>query len=373
MSDAGRELSRAVQSAFVYSSRIVWVVARVLAMGLLLVVATVASSPGRTRVRRWILLKGDRLVIAGGLTLFVFGSMLSLYAKGLISVDNTELVTTLFGSVISGLFSFVPIVVAVNQLTVSQLFGSPETLREQIADVRAFRQDIADFMPEEEGFPTAPDEFLADFVAIIVDRAAALSEAVDDRDDEAATAVAGYVRTIFEQAEEVEARLEPHYQSLIDVLIPMMGDGYSRNVVDARRLRREHAGALGERVDAALGQFEELFVSMDVLRQYYKALYVQQELAVLSRLIAYTGLTTFFVSSFVIIAFATGSFLADQPVARELFVSAAAAVSFAPFAILCSYMIRIATIAKRTTAPGAFTPRRETPDYRRRSRPYTDD
>lgn len=369
----GRRLLRFAQRAFVYSTRIMWIMARVSAMGVLLVIAGVANSPSRSHIRRWILLKGNRLAIAGGLTAFVFVFTLLLYSYGVLSVDNTGFVTTLFGSVISGLFSFVPIVVAVNQLTVSQLFGSPETLREQIADVRAFRQDIADFMPKDEGFPTAPDEFLADFVAIIVDRADALSAAVEHRDDETATAVEGYVRTIFEQAEEVEAQLEPHHQPLIDVLIPMMGDGYSRNVVDARRLRREHSGTLGDAVDASLQQFEKLFISMDVLRQYYKALYVQQELAVLSRLIAYTGLATFFISSFVIIAFATGPFLADRPVVLELLVSGAVAVSFAPFAILCSYMVRIATIAKRTTAPGAFTPRRETPEYRRRSRPYADD
>jgi hypothetical protein len=126
---------------------------------------------------------------------------------------------------------------------------------------------------------------------------------------------------------------------------------------------------LSARAGTLLDELRELFVSMDVLRQYFKALYVQQELANLSRLIAYSGVTSFLTSVFLILLFARGTPVLG-PVLLEVLVSAALGVAFAPFAVLVSYIVRIATIVKRTTAPGAFTPLRETPDYREIDRSY---
>jgi hypothetical protein len=149
----------------------------------------------------------------------------------------------------------------------------------------------------------------------------------------------------------------------------MMGDSYSRNVTDARRLATDYEDVLPSRARDLLVDLRELSVSMDVLRQYFKALYVQQELATLSRLIAYTGVASFVVSVFLTLLFARGTPLVGV-VPLEALISVSLGIAFSPFAVLVSYMVRIATIVQRTTAPGAFTPRRETPEYREIDRSY---
>lgn len=368
-------LLAALRRGFLLSTRILWVVARVGAMAAVFVVTFVVDPDRRTRFQRWFLLEGDRMRIAGWMVGLVALGAFLLGAFGVVGIEDHGFVTSMFGGVISGLFSFVPIVVAVNQLTVSQLFGSPEQLRREIKSVRTFRGDVEERLPGEAVAPTEPAAFLSDVLGLVLDRAYELravvgpTGSVDDRRRDLHSDVTTYVGTVEAQSEEIEERLDGTHQRLIEVLVPMMGDSYSRNVTDARRLAVEYRDVLSARAGTLLDELRELFVSMDVLRQYFKALYVQQELANLSRLIAYSGVTSFLTSVFLILLFARGTPVLG-PVLLEVLVSAALGVAFAPFAVLVSYIVRIATIVKRTTAPGAFTPLRETPDYREIDRSY---
>ena len=142
-----------------------------------------------------------------------------------------------------------------------------------------------------------------------------------------------------------------------------MGDGYAENINTARRIQSESADALTAHADDLLDDLREMYAVMSIIRQYYKALYIQQELARLSRLIVYSGLSAFLVSAFLILIFADGAPSGGHSPGIVVLVSAALAVGFAPFAVLFSFILRIATIAKRTASPGAFTPRGETPDH----------
>lgn len=367
-----------LRRAFILSTRILWVVGRVAVMAVLFVGAVVVDPKRRTWLQRWFLLEGNRMRIAGWMVGLIVVGTFSLGMLGVLGVEDRGFVTNMFGGVISGLFSFVPIVVAVNQLTVSQLFGSPEQLREEIRSIRSFRTDIADRLPNETVAPTEPAAFLSNVLGLVLDRADELRAVVgrptdaggaDDRAANCRSAVETYVDTVEAQSVEIDRQLDGTHQRLIAVLVPMMGDSYSRNVTDARRLAVDYEDVLPSRARDLLVELRELSVSMDVLRQYFKALYVQQELATLSRLIAYTGVASFVVSVFLTLLFARGTPLVGA-VYLEALISVSLGIAFSPFAVLVSYMVRIATIVQRTTAPGAFTPRRETPEYREIDRSY---
>ncbi|MFD1512794.1 hypothetical protein [Halomarina rubra] len=364
-----------LRKGFLLSTRILWVVSRVAVMGVLFVGTFLVDPKRRTKFQRWFLLEGDRMRIAGWMVGIVSVAAFFLGAFGVVGIEDHGFVTSMFGGVISGLFSFVPIVVAVNQLTVSQLFGSPEQLRQEIRSVRTFRTGIEEQLPNEAVAPTEPAAFLSGIVGLVLDRAYELQAVVGraagtgDRARDCRSDIETYIETVEAQSEEIEEQLDGTHQRLIEVLLPMMGDSYSRNVTDARRLGAVHEEVLSSRARELLDDLRELFVSMDVLRQYFKALYVQQELANLSRLIAYSGIASFLTSVFLILLFARGTPLMG-PVFLEVLVSVSLGIAFAPFAILVSYIVRIATIVKRTTAPGAFTPLRETPDYREIDRSY---
>ncbi|QLH84034.1 hypothetical protein [Halosimplex pelagicum] len=352
-----------VVRAAALSVRLLWFATRLAVAGGIVAAKLVADPERRARFRRWLLLSGDRWRIAALMVGAVGLGTFLLSLAGVVGVAEGSFVATAFGAVISGLFSFVPIVVAVNQLTVARLFGSPEQVREQVDDVAAFRREFERDHPEVSVSPTEPAPFLGVAVEVVAGQADALADAVDSLEGRPRAAVDAYVGVVRAQVADVRAHLDGSHQPLIEILPPMMGDSYSRNVNDARRIRERYADELPGAAREGLAELEESFVALDVLRQYFKALYLTQELSYLSRFIGYTGVGAFLVATMVIMAFANGQPLGGHPILLDGLLSLAFAAVFVPFAVLLSFLLRVATIAKRTAAPGTFTPYRETPDY----------
>jgi hypothetical protein len=343
--------------------RAVSTLVRLLALGGLLVATGAVDTERRHGLRRWLLLEGNRWAVIVGIVAVVFATTMALAVTDVVGLAKTGFVVSLFGGVVGGLFSFVPIVISVNQLAVSRLSGTPRDLREDVDEVRDFRAKIEEMYahahPEAGTLvsPTNPDAFLDRVVSVVADRATDLEEAVGD-----APAVEAYVQVIRRQLTHVHEQIEAGDGRLIDLLVALMGDDYSSNVNETRRLRARFGGTLPEEADRALDDLEELFVSLDVLRGYYKSMYIQTVLSRLSRLIVYSGVGAFLLSAFLIVLFAQGPPSAP-PLLLDLLVSAALAVATAPFAVLSAYVVRIAVIAERTAAPGAFTPPSERPSY----------
>ncbi|EMA41271.1 hypothetical protein [Halococcus hamelinensis] len=342
---------------------LLWLAGRLVVAGGRLAVSFLTERDRRIRAQRWFLLEGRRWAIVGGLVGGIVVVAFALSLTGVFGIDRSDFVTSIFTTVIAGLFSFVPIIVAVNQLTISQLFGTPDDLREQIHGIAAFRATIEDRLPDTAVSPTDPGRFAALANGVLSKRAAELERACTDVGDEALeTRIERYARRVITATTRLDGRLDGDRLRLMEVLLPMMGDGYSENVNEARRIQAEYDD-LPERADDLLADLRDLFVSMDVIRQYFKALYIKQELARLSRLIAYTGMAAFLVSLFLILLFANGVPAGGYGTGMLFAVSVALGVASLPFAVFFAFIVRIATIAKRTAAPGAFTPRGETPDY----------
>lgn len=339
------------------SGKLLWLTLTAIGTGLKIGYAVLTDEERQFRAQRWLLLTGSRWMIVSGLVTFVFWGALLLGFISTINLTETSFVTTVFGAVIGGLFSFVPIVIAVNQLTISQLVATPDKLRTQIEGIREFRAGIAEQIPDKSVAPGDPAHFLAEIVQLVAEQGTVLRQAeLSAHDDpQVAETLYEYGEAVHVITTDIDKQVAEDDLQLFDVLLPLMGDPYSQYVTTARRILAEHADDLSEQTTEALVELRDLFVMMDVLRQYFKALYVRQELARLSRLIAYTGIGAFIISIFILIVYTSGNPAAGQLVIVEILVTTALAVAILPFAVLFAFVIRLATIAKRTVAPGAFT------------------
>lgn len=354
-----------VATALILIGRFLFVAGRFVAVGAALVGATLTDDGVQARARRWFLLDGNRWVIAGGLTVLTFVGTFLLFATNLLGAEQGGFVTTMFSAVISGLFSFVPIVVSVNQLTVSRVVGSISEIEEQMESARGFQRQVASMGVETDIVSTKPAPFLGAVISLLRNRAEGLQRAVDDASAPLQAAVDEYVAVLQTQAGHVESRFDGDRQRLGDLLVPMMGDNYPQNVQDARRIETSYADELSDHAREQLSDLRDLSITLDLLRQYYKAMYIQQELSRLSRWIGYTGIGAFFVAIVVVMGFAQGHPFPGWPLLLDLAVSFALASVVLPFAVLLSFVVKIATITARTAAPGPFTPLRETPAYAR--------
>lgn len=327
---------------------------------LLALLAALTDDDRRQAFRRWFLLEANRWTITGILVVFVFVASVLLGTTPLVHVAERRFSTTIFSAVTSGLLSLIPIVISVNQLTISKLFATPEQLQDKIHEVQSFRTNIEQQLPDESVAPTDPDAFLLDVNELIAERAATLQEVAANADDTTKTDRLGeYAEKILAETNELEDTVGEMDLPLIQILVPIMDDEHSKNINIAREIREERPETISHRTKTVLEELEDLFVTMDVIRQYFKGLYIQEALANLSKLIAYTGGGAYVLAMFSVMVFVGEKPLPLDPLLIQVVISIAIAISFVPIAVLIAYVARIVTIVKHTVAPGAFTPQKE--------------
>jgi outer membrane biosynthesis protein TonB len=342
------------------------VTARITFVGVSLLASLVRESDRPNPARRWFLLAGNRWAIVGSLVVSFFVGSLLLGLTNVIGIQESDFVTTMFSTIIAGLFSFVPIVVSVNNVALGRMFDGPDALRERVDGVRAFRNRVEAMAPDVTVSPTDPAGFLSVLAGTLLERtdrlaeSVAVAESAAMQDEQTATEVEAFGDAVGRVAASIRDELDGTDPAVFDLLLPMMNHDYSQLVNEARSLRHR---VEDPEVSAALADLGETLTALDVARQYFKTMYVQDELARLSRLVAYSGLTAFLSSTLVIMIYASGYPPVQHETPLLLLVTLSLAVAFAPFAILFAYVVRLATVVKRTAAPGAFTPQGERPDH----------
>lgn len=340
--------------------------ARITFVGVSLLVSLVRESDRPNPARRWFLLAGSRWAIVGSLVVSFFLGSLLLGVTNVIGIQESDFVTTMFSTIIAGLFSFVPIVVSVNNVALGRMFDGPDALRERVDGVRAFRTRVEAMAPDVVVSPTDPAGFLSVLAGTLLERTDRLAQTVADADsaavpdDATATELTAFGDAVGRVAATIRDELDGTDPPVFDLLLAMMNHDYSQLVNESRHLRHRVENPA---VSAALGDLSETLTALDVARQYFKTLYLQDELARLSRLVAYSGITAFLSSTLVVMIYASGYPPVQHETPLLLLVTLSLAVAFAPFAILFAYVVRLATVVKRTAAPGAFTPQGERPDH----------
>lgn len=350
--------------AFRVLAKFVTLVASIATIAVRLVLAIVTKDGNQRRARRWFLLEGNRWIIVGALVMTISVGSVTLGLSNVIGVRESSFVTTMFSTIIAGLFSFVPLVIAVNQLTISRLFGTPDRLRQRIDGVEEFRRGVESLSEGTVVSPTDPAAFLAVVAETMRERAETLDVTNEVEDEEIRAEFAQLAETVTDQSEAIESVVESD-PKLFVALLPTLDDDYSRQATRIRRLITVHGDDLSVETIELLEELRETYLSVDVARQYFKVIYLQQELATVSRLLAYSGTTAFLTSTLVIMIYASGYPPAVSELVLLLLVAVSLGVAFTPLAILFAFIVRIATVVKRTSAPGAFTPKGERPAHAR--------
>jgi len=312
---------------------------------------TMRERSARSTLGAYLLVDADRRLVAGGLLLSVFLGLVSLSVllpdatAALESGDSVETgLQALVGATITG----VTLVLTLNQLVLSQELGAVGDQRERMEGAMEFREDVADVLGDAVS-PAEPSAFLRALVDRAGDRARAVREAGPPDDD---------LRTLLDSTEEnadrVSAGLADATFGEFDVLSAALDFNYSWKLYAARR-----ALARLEDDDPAVDPLEGLIEALRLFgpaREHFKTLYFQAELIALSRAVLAVALPSLVVNVaallFVDLPELPGAVL-GLPVG-VLAVSAVVAVAVAPFVVLLSYVLRIATVTGRTLSIGPF-------------------
>lgn len=308
------------------------------------------------RCREWFLLDGNRNAIAAWLLLVGFALLGWLSVTGVVDVarDRTSL-HYLFDMLGAGNFTLVTIVISINQLILSRELRTPGELRTERDAASEFRGEVE----EEVDRPVVP-ESAEDFLVVLVEDTrgllGGLEDEIDDVDDpELRDDADDLLSTLDEELDDAMELLEESEVGVFRALSSILDADFAASVNRSRWLRTAHGDELPDSLEACLDDLEDRLGQLNVARQYYKTIYVQRELADLSRIVLFTGLLAMGASIVFLASVGTLAAVPPSP-ARSLVVPVAVTVGLGPLAVLFTHVLRVATVARRTAAISPFIP-----------------
>ena len=324
---------------------------------------TMRERAGASRWKLRLFVEVDRWLVVTGLLGVVFLSLVvvgTVLPGGAALVAGGDPIETAFQAFIGATITGVTLVVTLNQLVLSQELGAVGDQRERMTGATKFRRDVADSVDAAVS-PPEPAAFLRALVDSAGERARTLADRIDaDPEELPRDRIDALVDSVTGNADAVAARLDDAQFGTFTVLSAALDFNYSWKIYAARRVRAEHAEALSDDQRAALDELIETLELFGPAREHFKTLYFQWELVDLSRVVIGSAVPALLVSVGMVVYFdpaaVAGSALGVPTVV--VIVAAAFALALLPFAVLLAYILRIATVAKRTLSIGPFTLRR---------------
>lgn len=312
------------------------------------------SDSWRRRISEWLLLTGDRSVVALVITSLFFGLFSSLSILDVVPLFDLQALFYVYSGLITGNFTLITVVVSINQLLLSRELQTPGELRTQIENVIEYRRDVEG--AADEIAPVQPLGFLRLLVEATREQAQRLggfsrNDAVQAGGDE----LASEATRLTEQMDQIDTLLRESETGTINVLLTLLRTNYAQEINRLRMIKERFEEELSPPVHDSIDEVIDRLQEIDVARQYFKAIYFQQELSSLSRILLYVGLPA--------VAIATATLLvltlpASEPEAIrhvDVLLPVSLAIGFLPLSILCSYILRTATVTNLTAATLPFT------------------
>jgi hypothetical protein len=312
--------------------------------------------------REWLFLVENRLLVAGGflavlLVLFFAVEMASSFSdQGLMPLFYV------FGALIGGNFTLITIVISISQFVLARHLESPGEIREKMDEMVQYRREVG-ATTGRRVVPVAPAEFVRLLFRTIARRVEALSAELTSAsatektavDDEVGAELNALVRGLGEHVEYVIALLNHPSTGLNYALFATLNASYEQDIYDAWRLRTEHPRSLPDPVVDALDDLVEGLEQIDVARRVFKTVFIQSELAALSRILLYIGIPVQVATVVLLLLFTGPDGWVFSPAALRFVIPTIVTVGFAPILLLAAYILRLATVARRTASMYPFT------------------
>jgi hypothetical protein len=304
---------------------------------------------------RWVLLEANRLAVTGALLTLVFATFMGIATFWTFEMQtlltDTSTVQTILNTLLSGMILLVSIVVSINSIVLSHDITSVETQEDRIEAAIDFRRDLDELTDGGES-PSDPSSFLRAMSQIMSARADALTDELDDAEQDLADEVDEYSSRISDAAEELGA-VDETSGAEFAVLWKGIGFDYGTHIEKSRRIV-----ATSDTLSDRFEDLVEAFKLFAIGKEYFKTLYYAREVSQLSRTLLIVALPAILFNASSIIAIngdvlPEGVILGLPPL--QTFVAVTFTVSLAPYLVLTSYMLRLSTVARLTASGGIFS------------------
>jgi hypothetical protein len=308
--------------------------------------------PGR--IDDWILFEGNRYALSLGFLSVAFVVVAWLQANQFLAIGGSPLsLLYLFQSLIAGNITLITIAISINQLVLSRELRSPRELESELDAVREYRQTV-EAETERSVIPEDPHDFLQILVENTGRRVAELdAEVTEGQATELRDEIATLQTRLEVELDDTDARLENSTKGVFPALSTIIGADFGSRLNHSRLIRKRYDESLSEATNGRLEAVEERLEQLDIAQEYFKTIYLQQELADVSRLLVYVGLPAEMIAITVLVMVGAPE-LAPPILGTPLVVPLAITANLAPLTVLAAHVLRIATVARRTAAITPF-------------------
>ncbi|ELY69535.1 hypothetical protein [Natrinema versiforme] len=313
-----------------------------------------ASETRRGRFKQWLLLDGDRFVIAAGVAAAFGITYVAFSIAGVAPIADTQPLFYAFSGLISGNFTLITVVVSINQLLLSQELQSPGELESEIEDTVDYREEVE--AVSNRPAPAEPSGFLR----LVVESARRDAQrlggaAVDGLSADAREEIDEIVTDLTGEFDRIDGLVAESDAGIFNTLSTMLETNFAHEIQRLEEFRRargdESAADTDEAIDDLLNRLREL----DIARQYFKSVYLQVELSRLSRSLFYAGIPAVGTAIAALFVMTVPSGPPFGRTVRAVVFPIVVAVGVFPLAVLFSYILRTATVTERTAAITPFT------------------
>lgn len=318
---------------------------------------TMLDRADESRIKLVVLLSANRLLITGALALGFFVAFMVLgqfyYPDFQADIQSGDTIETIFSTMLGAIITGTTLVVTITQLVISQENGPLGDQHARMSNTMDFRSYASELL--EQPVPADPSAFLRVLVDATQKRARALRDAVSGSDnDQLRDELDEFTDSLTGNADEVRDELDGARFGTFDVLFAALDFNYGWKIFQVERMMYEYDDALSADQRQL---FEELKTSLSMFgpaREHIKTLYFQWALIDLSQLILYAAIPSLFVAGSMLAFVGSGTFTGTTLGLTDilLVVAGAFTITLIPFFLLVSYILRIATVAKRTLAIG---------------------
>ena len=308
--------------------------------------------------RLLLLLEVNRLLLTAGLALVVFVGFM-LFAVFLdpplqSEIRSKDTIETMFSTMISVIVTGATLVVTISQLVLSQENGPLGDQRKRMSDAMDFRTYTKDLLGGV--VPADPSTFLRALVEETERRAEVIDRMVAENDDgEFEDQVTEFIDSIHGNAQAVEDQLDGASFGTFDVLFAALNFNYSWKIYQVERLTADFEDQLDDDLRTAFDDLRTALAMFGPAREHVKTLYFEWALVDLSQYIVYAAVPALIIAGGMLGIVGAETFgptrFLGLPVVTWV-VGVAFTITLIPFLIFISYILRVATVAKRTLAIG---------------------
>ncbi|ADB63616.1 hypothetical protein Htur_4858 (plasmid) [Haloterrigena turkmenica DSM 5511] len=298
------------------------------------------------RFSRWLLLSGGRFRVATGI-LFTMAVVVLIPLFSRFTIRNLTPVIYIASALIGGNITLITLVVAINQVILSQELESPGSLRDEIDQSDDYRQTALD----QPAPPTDPADFLQQLLQQTQERAGSLAELLPDSSSELDTHL---IDELPEECAQISEELGTGPDKLSSVIVPLLGIEYATHIHECHQLESDYEGDEHEQLLSTLDSLSADLKNLDIARQYFTTTFIKEELAKLSRSLLYVGVLAISLPVALLIQLATFPTVAAPLPTIFVFTLLTVVVSLIPLALLIAFILRVATVAQNIASITPF-------------------